>query len=130
MSSQVVKLGISGAEITLPTASRRTVKNGEIIEQHVEGQAADTTIHIDYRPTRLQWVWQYDVISETDYNTIKAEYDKQVSQASFLSLITTNSAGSETTYTVRLAALSPGALIQQAEWYYSGLTLTATEVTT
>jgi len=127
MAAQVLKLGLLGSETTLPTESR--VNNqGSPTYNKVSARSANQTLHTDFLPKKLNWSISWDIISQTDYNTISTIIDLQESTPDYLSFIYTNQEGVETTKTVEAEITSLGALVQRDVYFYSGLTITLVEV--
>ncbi len=127
MAIQILKLGISGSEVTLPTESRIN-DQGSATYHKVSARSANQTLHTDFLPKKMNWSISWGVISQTDFNTISAIIDLQESTPSFLSFIYTDAQGSETTKIVEAEITSLGALIQRDSYYYSGTSISIVEV--
>jgi len=127
MAVQVLKLGLSGFETTLPTESR---VNGQGAPSYFKNTArsANKTLHIDYIAKKLNWSISWSVISEADFNTISAIVDLQYSTPDNLSFIYTTENGTEVTKVVDVEIVEKGGLIQRDTYYDSGLTISIVEV--
>jgi len=124
---QVLKLGLTGSETTLPTASRsfEGVENSLV---STEGRAADGTLHVDFTANKQGFSITYGVVSEATKNIITGIYKLQITNGVFLSFIYTNQAGEETTVTVKMNAPAYGVLIQRGTFYYNGVTINLEQV--
>ena len=124
---QVIKLGLTGAETTLPTESRSfpTSNNGLV---SVQGRAADGTKHTDFINSKRSFTINYSVISEANKDIITAIYQLQITHGSYLNFIYTNQAGANVSVTVEMSAPNFGAITPKNVYYYSGTTIVLEEV--
>ena len=124
---QVLQLGASGSEVTLPSESRTV---DEILYQEFvfEGRSANGTLHTDFNNYKLGWSISYGVLDQADLDTIKGLYELQFSSDSFLSFIYSDKSGSTTTKTVRMEPLSWANAAYLDDWYYNGVVITLREV--
>lgn len=127
MASQILQLGLAGAETTLPTESRVNQQGAPTYNKR-SARSANGTLHTDFLPKKENWVISWGVISETDRDAIRAIIDLQESTPSFLSFKYTDEAGAFTTKTVEAEISTQGALIQRDEYFDSGLAITLQEV--
>ena len=123
---QVLKLGLSGAEQTLPTKSRIN-NQGQDTFNYVEGYSADGSLKVDIVGTKGNYSVSWEVMSESDFNDLYAIYKLQIDNDSFLSYIFTDSAGTETTKTVLMQPPTIGDLIQRDTYYSNAITITMKE---
>jgi hypothetical protein len=93
---QILQLGLSGSETTLPTESR-TNNQGASTYNKRSARSANQTLHTDFLPKKGNWSIAWGVISEADRDAIIAIIDLQESTPSFLSFKYTDEAGSFTT---------------------------------
>lgn len=120
--AQTLQLGISGAEVTLPGASRSfTVSGNELISS--EGRAADGTLHVDFVSNKLNFTITYGVISEANKDIITGIYTSQISNGSFLNFIYTNESGATVSQTVKMEAPTFGSIVPNKLYYYNGCTI-------
>lgn len=126
MAKQILKLGLSGSETTLPTESRIN-QQGADTPFFNESRSASKTLHVDFIATKENWTIVWDVISLSDYETVNTIVKQQYT-GTFLSFIYTDSAGAETTKTVRVTVGDKGNLVQQSTWFYNGFSLIIEEV--
>lgn len=124
---QVLKLGLAGAESTLPTESRSFVDSGNALVS-VQGRSADGTLHEDFINSKRSFTINYAVVSEATKDILTAIYQLQIDNGSFLSFIYTNQAGSNVSVTVRMAAPNFGAINPKDVYYYYGVTINLEEV--
>jgi hypothetical protein len=127
MPVQILKLGLSGSEITLPVKSRINEQGAPTYFKNT-ARSANKTLHIDYIAKKLNWTITWEVISEADFNTISAIVDLQYSTPANLSFIYTTENGTEVTKIVDVEISSKGALMQRDIYFDSGLTLSIVEV--
>jgi hypothetical protein len=127
MAVQILQLGLSGSETTLPTESR-TNNQGASTYNKRSARSANQTLHTDFLPKKGNWSITWGVISETDRDAVIAIIDLQESTPSFLSFKYTDEAGAFTTKTVEAEISSQGALIQRDEYFDSGLSISLVEV--
>jgi len=127
MAIQILKLGISGSETTLVSESR------------VNNQGADTAITKDERSAsgklhtgfiRLvgNWSIDWDVMTQANFETLRAIILLQYSTPTFLSFIYTDVNGTLTTKTVKATLTNKGTLIQKDVFYYAGVSMQLEEV--
>ena len=122
MATQILKLGLSGAESTLITESR--VNNGgQDTFQYVPGQSADGSLKVDIIGTKMNRSINWSVMSETDFNALYAIYILQITGNTFLSYIETDAAGAETTYKVLMQPPTRGSLIQKDVFYNNAVSI-------
>jgi hypothetical protein len=124
---QILQLGLSGAETTLPTESRSFTNSGNSLSS-IEGRAADATLHVDFITNKKSFSIPYRVVSETNKDLITSIYQLQITNGTFLSFIYTNQTGGEVTTTVKMAAPSFGAIVPNNTFYYNGVTIELEEV--
>ena len=122
MATQVLKLGLSGAESTLITESRVN-SGGQDTFQFVSGESADGSLKVDIIGTKKNFSITWSVMSETDFNDLFDIYLLQITGDTFLSFIETDQVGSETTYTVLMQPPSRGSLIQKDVFYNNDVTI-------
>ena len=127
MAIQILKLGLSGSESTLPDESRIN-NQGQDTFQYVSGEAADGSLKVDIIGTKKNFVVSWEVMSETDWDAIYAIYNLQISGDTFLSYIETDSVGAETTTTVFMQPPTKGDLIQAGTYYVTGVSISMQEV--
>ncbi len=127
MAVQVLKLGLSGSESTLPTESRIN-NQGQDTFNYVEGKSADGSLKVDIIGTKGNYSVSWDVMSESDWNALYAIYLLQISNSSYLSYIFTDAAGSTTTKTVLMQPPTKGSLIQRDVYYYNSVSIQMQEV--
>lgn len=122
MAIQVLQLGLSGSEQTLPTESRINEEGVPELLKITEN-AVDGTIHTDFVTFKESWTITWETISKTNYDTIKAILDLQISTPSFLSFKYTDSGGTFTTVEVEATIVNRGALVQVGDYYYQGFSI-------
>lgn len=127
MANQVLKLGLSGAETTLPTESRVN-QQGAPTYNKISARSANQTLHTDFLPKKMNWSISWSVISETNRDLISSIIDLQESTPSFLSFIYTDEEGTEITKTVEAEITTQGALIQRDEYFDNGFAISLVEV--
>jgi len=121
MASQILKLGISGSETTLPSESRIN-EQGADTPYYNEARSASKKLHVDFIGTKGNWAISWTVISEDDYTTVNNIVELQYS-GSELSFIYTDQDGTEITKSVRATVTNKGALVQRDDYYYNGFSL-------
>ena len=124
---QILQLGLSGSETTLPTKSRVNEQGAPTYNKR-SARSANMTLHTDFLPKKGNWNISWGVISETDRDAIIAIIDLQESTPSFLSFKYTDSAGTFTTKTVEAEITAIGGLIQRDIYYNNGLSISLMEV--
>ena len=127
MASQILQLGLSGSETTLPTESRINEQGAPTYNKR-SARSSNQTLHTDFLPKKGNWAITWTVISETDRDAIIAIVDLQESTSSFLSFKYTDAAGSFTTKTVEAEITAIGGLIQKDIFYDNGLSISLVEV--
>jgi hypothetical protein len=125
--AQVLKLGLTGSETTLPSQSRRFNTSGNSLIS-TEGRAADGTLHVDFVNSKRSFSISYAVVSETNKDLITSIYQLQISNGSFLSFIYTDESGSDVTVTVKMSAPVFGAINPKNTFYYNGTSIELEEV--
>jgi hypothetical protein len=125
MAVQILKLGLSGAESTLPTESRIN-DGGQDTFKFVSGESANGSLKVDVIGTKQNFSISWGVMSETDFDALKAIYALQLT-GSFLSYIFTDEAGAETTVEVFMQPPTQGSLIQKDVYYSNAITITMQE---
>lgn len=118
MAIQILKLGLTGSEITLPVKSR-TNSQGADTPFFNESRSADKTLHTDFINTKENHSIAWAVISVSDYTIINNIVKLQYTDGVNLSFIYTNSAGLETQIDVRATVTNKGELVQVGDWYYN-----------
>lgn len=124
---QVIQLGLPASEITLPTLAR-SLSSFDYETVSIAGRAADGTRHEDFIAIKREWSITYSILSEANLATIFSIWELQFTNTQFLSLIITDQAGGESTFTVRMSAPQTGALIQREIYYYNNVSFTLEEV--
>ena len=82
--SQVIQLGLTGAETTLATESRSfDAFDNALIS--TEGRSADGTLHTDFIANKEGFVITYAVVTEANKDVITNIYKLQITNAVFLS---------------------------------------------
>ncbi|MCP4986042.1 MAG: hypothetical protein GY928_08220 [Colwellia sp.] len=119
---QILKLGLSGSESTLPTESRIN-EQGQDTFQYVEGQSADGSLKVDIIGTKKNFTVSWGVMSDTDFNALYAIYLLQITNDTFLSYIYTDVSGSTTTKQVFMQPPTQGSLIQRDVYYSNAVTI-------
>ncbi len=119
---QILKLGLSGSESTLPTESRIN-EQGQDTFQYVEGQSADGSLKVDIIGTKKNFTVSWGVMSETDFNALYAIYQLQITNDTFLSYIYTDASGSTTTKQVFMQPPTQGSLVQRDVYYSNAVTI-------
>ena len=124
---QILKLGLSGSEITLPTESRSFVSSDNVLIS-TEGRSADGTLHTDFTNTKEGFTIGYAVISEANKTIITDIYKLQITNGSFLSFIYTVQSGATVTKTVKMSPPSFGSIVIRDIYYHNGVTINLEEV--
>jgi len=122
MATQILKLGLSGAESTLITESRVN-DGGQDTFQYVSGQSADGSLKVDIIGTKMNRSITWSVMSDSDFNDLFAIYTLQITGDTFLSYIETDEIGSETTYTVLMQPPTRGSLVQRDEFFNNAVSI-------
>ena len=113
---QSLKLGLVGSEITLPTKSR-TNNQGTPQQIYQQSQSINGTINTDFVGIKEQWNIGWEVLSETDRQTIRNIINLQYDNGSHLNFIYTDEEGTETEKLVFAEIVSKGALLQRDFFY-------------
>lgn len=117
--SQVVKLGLTGSETTLPTESR--INEGFSIEEKSSiGESANGTIRKDIVSSKKIFTFSYTVLSEALQEIIESIYELQLSNATTLNLIYSKQNGSEVNFTVYMDPPSFGPVVIRDVYYNNG----------
>lgn len=125
--SQILQLGLSGSEVTLPTESRSfTGFDNALIS--TEGRSANGTLHTDFTNNKEGFTITYAVVTEANKDVITNIYKLQISNGSFLSFIYTIQSGAEVTRTVKMSAPSFGPVVVKDVFYHNGVTINLEEV--
>lgn len=124
--NQTLKLGLPGAEVTLPVKSRIN-NQGQDTFQYVSGEAADGSLKVDIVGTKKNFSISWSVMSEADYTIIYDIYLSQISNSSYLSYIYTDSVGMETTKSVFMQPPTQGDLIVRDVYYSNAITISMQE---
>lgn len=127
MAIQILKLGLSGSEVTL-TAESRINNQGQDTFKFVSGEAADGSLKVDIIGTKKNFAVAWAVMSEANYAILYGIYNLQITGDTFLSYIETDSTGAETTTTVFMQPPTQGDLIQAGTFYSNGVSITMQEV--
>ena len=126
MAIQILKLGLPGSEITLPTESRINDGGQDTLKTNT-GDSASGNLHVDIIATKRNFNISWGVMSERDYMiTLNVIYMYQLA-GNKLNFIYTNQSGAETHTTVFMQPPSRGALIQRDVYYDNGVTLSLQE---
>ena len=125
--SQVIQLGLSGAETTLPTDSRSfTAFDNALISS--EGRSADGTMHTDFINSKEAYAIVYGVVTEANKDVITNIFKLQISEPAFLSFKYTIQSGATVTRTVKMSAPSFGAVVVKDVFYHNGITINLEQV--
>lgn len=125
--SQILQLGLSGSETTLPTESRSfTAFDNALIS--TEGRSADGTLHADFTNNKQGFVITYGVETEATKDIIFNIYQLQITNGTFLSFIYTIQSGATVNKTVKMSAPSFGAVVVKDVFYHNGVTINLEEV--
>ena len=125
--SQILQLGLSGSETTLPTESRSfTSFDNALIS--TEGRSADATLHVDFTNNKEGFSITYAVLTEANKTVITDIYKLQISNGSFLSFKYTIQSGATVTKTVKMNAPGFGAVLVKDVYYHNGVTINLEEV--
>lgn len=125
--SQVLKLGLTGAETTLPEESRSFNSSGNDLIS-TEGRSADGSLHVDFTNNKRNFSIPYTVVSEANKDLITSIYQLQITNGSFLNFIYTDQAGADVPVTVKMSPPSFGSIIPKNVFYYNGVTIQLQEV--
>lgn len=118
MAIQVLKLGLGGAEQTLPTKSRIN-NQGTPRQLYQQSESINGTLNSYFIGIKGSWSISWDVLSKTDEAFINDIVTLQYTNGVHLSFIYTDANGTETTKSVFAEIMSIGTLIQR-DIYYSG----------
>jgi hypothetical protein len=124
---QTLRLGLTGSESILPGESR-TFDNTTITEFSRQGRTVDATLRTDFIASKLVFNISYGVIPQATLNLFRQLYQNQIDNQSFLNFIVSDVNGGTTNYSVKLEAFSFSNRTFKDDWYYSGVSLTLTEV--
>ena len=125
--SQVLQLGLSGSETTLPTESRSfTSFDNALIS--TEGRSADGTLHVDFTNNKQGFTVNYAVYTEATKDIIFNIFQLQITNGSFLSFIYTVQSGATVTKTVKMSPPSFGSIVIRDTYYHNGVTINLEEV--
>jgi len=125
--SQILQLGLSGSETTLPTESRSfTSFDNALIS--TEGRSADGTLHTDFTANKEAFTISYGVVTEANKDVITNIYKLQITNGTFLSFKYTIQSGATVTRTVKMSAPSFGAVLVKDVYYHNGVTINLEEV--
>ena len=125
--SQVLKLGLTGAETTLSEESRVFSAFGnEGIS--ITGRSANATKHTDFVARKRSYTITYTQPKETLKDQIEGFYDLQISSGSFLSFIYTDKDDAEIQTDVEMSAPNFGQLIPKDDYYYGSVSIELVEV--
>lgn len=128
MATQVLKLGLPGAESTLITESRIN-EGGQDTFNYIEGLSAGGSLKVDVVATKGSYNISWGVMSDDDFNDLYNIYLLQFSTTpAYLSYIFTNQSGVETTKTVFMQPPSRGPLVQKDVFYNNAVTISMQEV--
>ena len=127
MAIQVLKLGLLGAESTLPDESRIN-NQGQDTFQYVSGESADGSLKVDIIGTKRNRTISWEIMSETDWAALYAIYQLQITGDTFLSYIETDSTGAETNFTVLMQPPTKGDLIQAGTFYSNAISISVQEM--
>ncbi|MCK4816791.1 hypothetical protein KA005_13560, partial [bacterium] len=116
--SQVLQLGLSGAETTLPTDSRSFVNFDNALIS-TDGRSADGTMHTDFINSKEAFTIVYAVVSEANKDIITDIFKLQITNATFLSFKYTIQSGATVTRTVKMSAPSFGAVLVKDVYYHN-----------
>lgn len=125
--SQVIQLGLSGSETTLPTDSR-SFNNFDNALISTEGRSADGTLHADFTANKEGFVITYGVLTEANKDIITNIYKLQISNGTFLSFKYTIQSGATVTRTVKMSAPSFGPVVVKDVFYHNGVTINLEQV--
>ncbi len=124
---QILKLGISGSESTLPTESRINLQ-GVDTPFLLEARSVNGTLHTDFVNTKGNFAITWSVMSDADFDALYAIYKLQFTNATHLSYIYTDATGTEYTKIVRVDPPTKGSLIVRDVYYNNAINLTMVEV--
>lgn len=125
--SQILQLGLSGAETTLEETGRVfSVFGNEGIS--ITGRSANATKHTDFVGRKRSYSVTYFEPKETLKDQITGFYDLQISNGSFLSFIYTDKDGSEIQTDVEMSAPNFGRLIPKDDFFYGSVSIELVEV--
>lgn len=113
---QSLKLGLTGSEVTLPTKSR-TNNQGTPQQIYQQSQSINGTLNTDFVGIKEQWNIGWEVLSETDRQSIRDIINLQYNNGSHLNFIYTDEEGTETEKLVFAEIVSKGALLQRDFFY-------------
>ena len=125
--SQILQLGLTGAETTLDETGRVfSVFGNEGIS--LTGRSADATKHTDFVARKRSYSVTYTEPTEVRKNQITAFYDLQISNGAFLSFIYTDKDDAEIQTDVEMLAPNFGRLIPKDDYYYGSVVIELVEV--
>ena len=123
---QVIKLGLIGAETTLPEESRIFVESGNILKV-LEGESASGEEVTDFIGNKKTFSLVYTIVTEILKKLIEELYLLQISEPSFLNFIYTNHLGSEIETVVKMEAPVFGSVMAKDIYYHNGVNITLEE---
>ena len=125
--SQVLQLGLSGSETTLPTESRSFTSFDTALIS-TTGRSADGTKHTDFTNSKEGFTIVYAVVTEANKDVITDIFKLQTTNGSFLSFKYTIQSGATVTKTVEMSAPSFWAVLVKDVYYHNGVTINLEEV--
>lgn len=115
---QILKLGLAGAEQTLPTESRIN-NQGTPKQIYQQSESINGNLNTYFVGIKESWSISWDVLSKADEAFITDIVNLQYTNGTHLSFIYTDASGTEFTKTVFAEITGIGSLIQK-DIYYSG----------
>ncbi len=116
----IFQLGLPGNLQDIPQESLKY--NGvKIKDPNKTAESADNTLHVNFRPIKLNPSFTYDIISEANYDLLKSIYDSQIGTVESLQFKTDKEDGTPVTYSVYMPMPPHGAVIRDSEprYYYN-----------
>ena len=113
---QSLKLGLIGSEVTLPTKSR-TNNQGTPQQIYQQSQSINGTLNTDFVGIKEQWGIGWEILTETDRQSIRDIIDLQYNNGVHLNFIYTDEQGTETEKLVFAEIASKGTLLQRDFFY-------------
>ena len=124
---QVLQLGLSGSEVTLPTESRSNEAFGNALISS-DGRSANGTLHTDFINSKESYIINYGVVTEANKDVITNIFKLQISEPAFLSFKFTIQSGATVTRTVKMLAPSFGPIVVKDIYYSNGVTINLEQV--
>jgi len=125
--SQVLQLGLSGAETTLDETGRVfSIFGNEGIS--ITGRSANATKHTDFVARKRSYSVTYTEPIEVLKDQITGFYDLQISNGAFLSFIYTDKDGAEIQTDVEMLVPNFGRLIPKDDYFYGSVSIDLVEV--